>query len=425
MQWTFHIITFGCKVNQYESHAIAEAWCALGGRQTHALAKADVLVINSCAVTAKGERDARNACYRLHREAPHARHILTGCAASLVNPPTACCVVPARAKALLLQGPWAIPQDMPNAVPPFGVHGFCINSYARARAVVKVQDGCSHRCTYCIVPLMRGPSISRPPQEVLAEVTALITGGFGEIILSGINVSQYGQGTDFGDFWDLVRLLDTALAPRFAGSVRVRLSSLDPAQLDTRGLDTLMAGKLLCPHVHLALQHGSVSILRRMGRGHYHPQNVIDAVAALRRHWSSLGGVGLDILMGFPGEGEQDVRDTLESIAELRPTYAHVFPYSARPDTAARDFAAPVPQSVKLHRAQSVRRAVEAHQQAFLHSLCNLPTLTIVADNACRGVSEHYAPCCLIDMDTTPPSRSLVRVQPVDVVDSAIRVRLI
>lgn len=416
--WTFHIVTFGCKVNQYESQALREAWLAQGGLEVETPAAADVALVNSCAVTARGERDARNALYRLHRAAPQGKRILTGCSAclagtSLQDPTCLDVLVPPRAKSLLMQGPWpllAAPHiPLSSVTTPFGEQGFRISAFRRARPVLKVQDGCSHRCTYCIVPLMRGPAISRPLPEILREAQGLLQAGHGEIMISGINLHQYGrdmrqpeQSKEQGDFWDLLEKLDSYLAPRWAGKARLRISSLEPSQLTPRGLDTLAACRMVCPHAHLSLQHGSPAILRRMGRGHCRPQRLIEAVQNLRKIWPTMG-LGADILMGFPGESDDDVQTTLHVVRALGLTYAHVFPYSARPGTPAARFAEQIPHKERLARAATVRHAVHAQQKAFWHSLLDIPELTVALDarraagSEAKGVDAHYVPCRLTD----------------------------
>ena len=197
--WKFYLVTFGCKVNQYETQSLREAWHALGGAECNAPAEADVVCVNSCAITAKGERDARNAVFRLRREAPHARLILTGCAARLFADykprPGAIwaapdLLVPQEEKSRLLDGPWAdldgdsaprpsadeatadVTATAPQTFPPFQ-----ISAFKRARPVLKVQDGCAHRCTYCIVPLTRGKPRSRPVDEIVAEARRLLQAG--------------------------------------------------------------------------------------------------------------------------------------------------------------------------------------------------------------------------------------------------------
>ena len=397
--WTFFIATFGCKVNQYESRALCEAWERIGGRPLLAPAGADAVLVNSCAVTARAERDARNAMYRLRRAAPRARMLLTGCAARLAGAALSgsdrpCAIIPQEAKSLLLQGPWL---ETPSFPLPADFPPFRISSFHRARPVLKVQDGCSRRCAYCIVPLTRGPARSRAPLEVCEEAERLLMGGFRELVLSGINLSQYGG--DFSepyDFWDLIRMLEARLAPRWAGRARLRISSLDPGQLDAKGLDCLAASRLLCPHLHLSLQSGSPEILRRMGRGSAKLERLVRAVREARSIWP-LMGLGADMLAGFPGEKDSHVLESLEMIRILDLSYAHVFPYSSRPGTAAERFPDQLSRREKAARARRLREAVAGGQRAFLHRLSALPALRLHLDGlrALRGVDEHYAPCRL------------------------------
>ena len=295
--WTFHLLTFGCKVNQYETQSLREAWQRQGGVECDDPAGADVICVNSCAITAKGERDARAALLRLRRLAPQARLVLTGCAAQLpgvLTPPrrrnagqalpSADLIVPQADKARLLDAGWrraTLPPspaaaEGPAAFPPFAIDGF-----RRARPVLKVQDGCEHRCTYCIVPLTRGQCRSRSPQEVIAEARRLFRAGYAELMLSGINLRQYGRDRpEYGDFWQLLLRLDQALAPEFAGRARLRISSLEPGQLDARGVDSLLSCRLVCPHLHISLQHASREVLPRMGRGHYRAEALREAARA-------------------------------------------------------------------------------------------------------------------------------------------------
>lgn len=443
--WTFHIVTFGCKVNQYESQALREAWTAQGGQEVDDPATAAVAVVNSCAVTARGERDARNALYRLHRAAPQGKRILTGCSACLASahlqePSCLDMLIPPRAKSLLMQGPWALlsaPQEaLPSVTPPFGAHGFHINAFRRARPVLKVQDGCSHRCTYCIVPLMRGPAISRPLPEILREAESLLCAGHGEIMISGINLHQYGrdlrqsgQHKEDGDFWALLQTLDAHLSPQWAHTARLRISSLEPSQLTPRGLDILAQCRMVCPHAHLSLQNGSPAILRRMGRGHCRPYRLAEAVRHLRRIWPVMG-LGADILMGFPGESEEDVQLTLNLVQELGLTYAHVFPYSIRPGTPAAHFPEQIPHKEKLARAASVRQAVAAQQKSFWNTLLGMPELKVAldaphfasgadshdVDRDRKGVDAHYVPCRLQNAPCPEHIvQSMIRVRPLRV----------
>ncbi len=452
--WTFHIVTLGCKINQYESQAIREAWTALGGHEVALDAAPQVFLVNSCAITARGERDTRHAFYRAHNLAnsqthnqahnlAHRQHeaspslrILTGCAATLVaktwaeqkkspQPPQAYfdVLIPPKAKAVLMQDPavWGLEHflsgkdirqlSIPDSVSPFGEGGFSITSFRRSRPVLKVQDGCSHGCTYCIVPLMRGKSVSRPAMDIVHEAQRLLQAGHSEIMLSGINLHHYGRdlqdSSHVKDFWDLLNLLEKHLAGAWQGKARLRISSLEPSQLNDKGLDSIMSSSLLCPHLHLSLQHGSASVLKRMGRGHYKLDALQQKIQRLRQVWPYMG-LGADILMGFAGESEEDVQATLDCIAALGLSYAHVFPYSLRPGTAAEKFTDHVPHALRLERAARVRVQVEAQEQAFLHSLLQKDRLALVLDgsHACpnahsgdtekklfKGVEAHYAAC--------------------------------
>ncbi len=443
--WTFSITTLGCKVNQYESQAIAEAWQDLGGAEVTQDQKADITLINSCAITAKGERDTRSALYSTARNNPKSLCILTGCAATLVAKTLTPeenyyhILIPPRAKALLMQGPWQwkgeiYPYIFENKdVSPFGEQGFAIKSFRRTRPIIKVQDGCSHRCTYCIVPLVRGPSVSRTSSEILAEAQRLLDAGFCEILLSGINLHQYGRdASPRTDFWDLVQTLDAKLAPAWKGKARFRISSLEPSQITTKGLDTLQNSQLFCPHLHLSLQHGSEKILKAMGRGHYKINHLESAIQELRKTWPHLG-LGADILMGFPSEDDDDVKVTLELIKRLGLSYAHVFPYSKRPGTAAECFDKQVQNDIKLERAAKVRELVQEQKITFLHSLLSAQQLNIVIDNPqksshdgakiLKAVDEHYAPCRVQISDDAPTS-GLVPAKPVKVENDAIVVSI-
>lgn len=450
--WKFHLLTFGCKVNQYESQSLREAWQRQGGVECDDPAGADVICVNSCAITAKGERDARAALLRLRRLAPQARLVLTGCAAQLpgvLTPPrrrnagqalpSADLVVPQADKARLLEADWRQAASAPphaagqdGAFPPFAIDGF-----RRARPVLKVQDGCEHRCTYCIVPLTRGQCRSRAPQEAISEARRLLRAGYAEIMLSGINLRQYGRDRpEYGDFWQLLTRLDQALAPEFAGRARLRISSLEPGQLDARGVDSLLACRLVCPHLHISLQHASREVLRRMGRGHYRAEALREAVRALRGQWPVMG-LGADIILGFPGETDEDVACLLDFVAATPFSYAHVFPYSPRPGTAAARFAGQIDPQVKQDRARRVREAVARRREAFLRAQCDLPVMRLAAEAAggrhdrqdgtgadVRGVNEYYVPCRLREADGGPLA-GLVPVRPLELTADGLLVERI
>lgn len=422
-------MTFGCKVNQYESQSVREAWLALGGTEVADPARADVALINSCAITAQGERDARHALYQLHRTAPQAKRILTGCSARLVAAALADtdlpeALVPQEAKSVLLRGPWDLPEIVPTPATSRPYPPLRISRFRRARPVLKVQDGCSHRCTYCIVPLTRGPAVSRAPQAVLEEARILLDAGHREIMLSGINLHQYGRDLTPGTtFWTLLALLDKELTPQWAGRARLRISSLEPSQLDSQGMDSLLASRMVCPHVHLSLQSGSPAVLRRMGRGHYRPDALTDQLRTLHRAWPVMG-LGADILMGFPGENAAHVEETLALVDALPLTYAHVFPYSRRPGTPAAAFPEQVPHQEKIQRAAAVRTTVARKRQHFLQELLNQPVMLVAPDGADsgKGVNEWYVACRFRTLPARTEGHELLSARPVGVESNALMV---
>lgn len=398
----FFIRTLGCKVNQYESRALAEAWTQLHMQETLHPVEAAYIFINSCAVTAKAVADVRRAVRTLHAEAPAARIVLLGCAAELLAPKPAELpeglifadraykADPAALLALARGEEAPAPADR-DAFPPLSLSG-----YHRARAVLKVQDGCSHHCAYCIVPSARGPSRSRPVADTLAEARRLAEAGFPEIGINGINLRQYGRDlSPPQDFWDLLLTLDAALAPEWAGRLRLRLSSLEPGQLGEKALDTLSRCRLVAPHLHLSLQSGSVSVLRRMGRGHYDPGTVPDFMAALGRI-TPTWGLGADLLTGFPGETPAEHAETLALCRALPLTYAHVFPFSARPGTRAATLPFALAVDVKKARAAELRALAEAKNSQFLQWQLALERVVPApesAGKASKGVNEYYTEC--------------------------------
>ncbi|OIQ51174.1 Threonylcarbamoyladenosine tRNA methylthiotransferase MtaB [Pseudodesulfovibrio hydrargyri] len=414
---TFHTATLGCKINQYETRSIAEAWAGRDAVEVDDPREADLILVNSCAVTANAVADLRQAVRRFHRDNPEAGIIVTGCAAQvmpdeLATLPGVVRVVAQADKARLLDGPEDTGRgggEKPKFAP------FSITGYGRARAVVKVQDGCSHFCTYCIVPLTRGRSVSRDMAEVEAEVGRLLAAGFREFILSGINLRHFGRDLPGKpDFWDLVARLEKAFALDWAGRARLRISSVEPGQLTDKALAVLGASRLVCPQLHLSLQSGDPDVLKAMGRGHYSPQSAVEFMERLKAHWPVMG-LGADLITGFPGETEAQFKRTVELCRALPLTYGHVFPYSERPGTRAVDLPDAVDVPVRKERAARLRKLVGRRKTAFLKRLLDLPHLDVlVQDGRGRGVSQYYAACRFEDAPGCAP-RSLVRARPVRV----------
>lgn len=404
---TFFTATLGCKINQYETRALAEAWERSGLVRVDDPARAGTLLVNSCAVTANAVSDLRQLVRRLHRDNPGAAIVVTGCAAEVLAEELAALpgvvrVVPQSRKAELLEQAPSRPGWQP----------FAVSGYDRARAVLKVQDGCSHRCTYCIVPLTRGPSVSRPPAEVLAEARRLLEAGFREIVVGGVNLRQFGRDLPGApDFWDLLALLERELAPQWAGRARLRISSLEPGQLGDKALQTLAASRLVCPHLHLSLQSGDPGVLKLMGRGHYRPEQALEFCRHLTAFWPVFG-LGADLLVGFPGEDEAAFANTLDLCRKLPLSYAHVFPYSSRPGTVAAGRADQNAPEVRKSRAARLRAVVSGKKRAFVRAQAERDRLSVVLEDAAgQGLSEHYTACTVLGAGSLPP-RTLVAARP-------------
>lgn len=375
------ILTFGCRLNAYESEVMRD----------HAAALTDTVIVNTCAVTAEAERQARQAIRRAARSRPDVRIVVTGCAAQI--DPAAWAALPGVSRVLgnadkLRPESWAA--DAPGAVSDImaarDTAAHLVTEFAgRARAFVQVQQGCDHRCTFCIIPFGRGPNRSVPVGAVVAQVRALVAAGYQEVVLTGVDIASYGADLPgMPPLGQLVRRL-LALVPELP---RLRLSSLDPAAIDDDLWRLLGDEPRLLPHLHLSLQAASDLILKRMKRRHMRA----DAAAAIERARALRPGlaIGADLIAGFPTETEALFRETLDFVAEAELPFLHVFPYSERPGTpAARMPAVPVPE--RRERAARLRAAGAANAWRFLATQVGR-TVALLTESADAGHSEHFAP---------------------------------
>jgi threonylcarbamoyladenosine tRNA methylthiotransferase MtaB len=375
------VLTFGCRLNAYESEVI----------RGHAAALPDTVVVNTCAVTAEAERQARQAIRRLVREHPGRPIVVTGCAVQI--DPAGWAALPGVSRVLgnaekLKPESWSA--DAPLAVSDImaarETAPQLVTEFAgRARAFVQVQQGCDHRCTFCVIPFGRGPSRSVPMGAVVAQARALVEAGYQELVLTGVDIASYGPDLPGRPtLGQLVRRL-LALVPELP---RLRLSSLDPAGIDDELWRLLAEESRLMPHLHLSLQAGCDLILKRMKRRHL----TADAHAAIRRARALRPGiaVGADLIAGFPTETESLFRQTLDFINEAELPFLHVFPYSERPGTPAARMP-PVPKQARRERAARLRAA--GRQAAFRFFSGQIGrTVTLLTETGRSGHSEHFAP---------------------------------
>jgi threonylcarbamoyladenosine tRNA methylthiotransferase MtaB len=375
------IVTFGCRLNSYESEVIRD----------HAAALDNTVVVNTCAVTAEAERQARQAIRRVHRERPEARIVVTGCAAQI--DPAAWAALPGVSRVLgnedkLRAESWGA--DAPSAVSDImaatETAAHLVTEFAgRARAFVQVQQGCDHRCTFCIIPFGRGPSRSVPIGVVVEQVRALVAAGFFEIVLTGVDITSYGPDLPGRpSLGQMVRRL-LALVPELP---RLRLSSLDPNEIDDDLWRLLAEEPRLMPHLHLSMQAGSDLILKRMKRRHLRA-DALATVARARALRPDIA-IGADLIAGFPTETEELFQDTLDFVSEAALPYLHVFPYSERPGTPASRMPA-VARPLRKERAARLREAGHQMAAAFHAGLVG-GQISVLMESELAGHSEHFAP---------------------------------
>jgi MiaB/RimO family radical SAM methylthiotransferase len=415
---TFYFRTLGCKVNAYDAQALREALRARGYVEAASPEAARLIVVNTCAVTARAAAESRRLAAALRRDHPDAEIVAAGCAVRAVPDLLAglsgIAAAPVIASLADSLSPSPGPGPAATAAPPEAG----VSDFPRARAVIKVQDGCSHGCAYCIVPRARGASRSRTPDQVTAEALRLAGAGFREIVLSGVNLGHYGRDLPGSpDFWDLLAAVHAALDAAHPGRTRLRLSSLDPGMLTPKAVDVLAAAPRVCPHLHISLQSADPGVLAAMRRGHYRAQDIADFVAGVRRFHPVLA-LGADILTGFPGESEAAFQATLDFCRALPLTYAHVFPYSRRPGTLAATLPGQLSAGVKKERARVLRDMAREKKTAFAARVAALPLVTFVAERVrpARGVCEYYLECRLDGPGRTDlRPRQLVAAVPVGV----------
>ncbi|HVY57246.1 MAG TPA: tRNA (N(6)-L-threonylcarbamoyladenosine(37)-C(2))-methylthiotransferase MtaB [Xanthobacteraceae bacterium] len=395
---TADVVTFGCRLNAYESEVIR--------RHSEAAGLRDVVVVNTCAVTGEAVRQARQAIRKLRREHPAARIVVTGCAAQ-TEPHTFAemrevdCVLGNDEK--LQAERWVEARQRFERTPAFGLEAeekVVVNDImavretaahlidgldGRARAYVQVQNGCDHRCTFCIIPFGRGNSRSVPMGDVVAQVRRLVENGYAEIVLTGVDLTSYG--TNLPGAPTLGRLVKQILK-HVPDLPRLRLSSIDSVEADDDLLDAFADDARLMPHLHLSLQAGDDMILKRMKRRHSRAQAIAfcDQVRRLRPDVV----FGADIIAGFPTETEDMFAGSLGLVDDCGLVHLHVFPFSPRPGTPA----ARMPQVARAmikDRARRLRQKGETALRAHLDAQVGAMR-RVLAESPHEGRTEHFTP---------------------------------
>ena len=378
---TVELVTFGCRLNTYESEVMRNL----------ASTTSQTVIVNTCAVTMEAERQARQTIRRIARQQPESRIVVTGCAVQI--DPASWAALPNVDRVLgnddklkpenWLTGAGSTVSDIMRAR---DTAAHLVTEFAsRTRAFVQVQQGCDHRCTFCIIPFGRGPNRSVPIGVIADQVRTLVAGGYHEVVLTGVDIASYGPDLPGAPtLGQMIRRVLNAV-PELP---RLRLSSIDPAAIDADLWRLIAEQPRLMPHLHLSLQAGSDLILKRMRRRHLRA----DALAVINRARDLRPGlaIGADLIAGFPTETDALFNDTLALVNEAALTYLHVFPYSERPGTPAARMPQ-VPKPIRKQRAATLRAAGATETSRFFTAQIGR-TVSLLTEAEHDGHTEHFAP---------------------------------
>lgn len=406
----FRIVTLGCKVNQYESQYVREGLLLLGYEEVGEDEPADLCIVNTCTVTGEADEKSRKAIRHLARVYPTAEIVVMGCYATR-----------AAEEISRLPGVVRVIRDkaqLPNFLrelgleePPQGVSGFA----RRHRAYVKIQDGCRSRCTYCIVPHVRSRLASRPPSDVYEEVQRLVDRGYREIVLTGIHLGHYGvdfppelhrqlaAGSEGPPGNGLAYLVEKLI--RRGDGFRLRLSSLEAVEVSPLLLQLMKEfPDRICPHLHLPMQSGSSRVLERMGR-RWAANQFIERCLAIQEILPR-AALTTDVMVGFPGETEEDFQASCEAVEKIRFAKLHVFRFSPREGTPAACMPDQVPGHVKRSRAETLIALGEKLRREYIASLAGWQ-LQLLIENPCEekstdawAMADRYVPVQVVGGST-------------------------
>ncbi len=414
-----HIKSLGCRTNQEEMASLRMRLFLNGFSVVDTPEESDVVIVNTCSVTSGTESKTLRMLRGLLREYPAVRIMVTGCLA----------------------------QQKPQQLKSAGIHWVVGNTFKkeivsilqnqsggifhagfdkeegyggvdpgvvplpddfRTRFPVKIQEGCDYRCAYCIVPQLRGPSRSVSAERVLSTCTEAVGAGFKEIVLAGTHIGQFGKQEGL----TLVMLLEEIM--KIEGDFRVRLSSLDPRDLDTKILQMAGEAGRVCDHLHVSVQSLNGDVLNMMGRDGEGVQEILKKLLSFRRNFPH-AGLGGDFIVGFPGETEEMFQETLENVSRVGFSYGHVFRFSARPGTAAFSMPGQIPEGVKTERSSRLRKALEESRAAFLES-CRGISLRIIVESGetVEGLTSNYIRVRVPEISVPRNSWLEVRVKTTD-----------
>ncbi len=364
MNITASVLTLGCRVNQYESDFIMQELSRRGVKIVPLGQKSDIYIINTCSVTSESDRKSRQFIRKCAKENPDATIIVTGCF-SQINPQKASeingvsFVVGNNVKSKIPDIALTIFEKKPKPVFDFNIFNGCFDTMkvgaplTRTRAFVKIEDGCDSKCAYCIIPYARGSVRSNSAKNVLSEVEAIVNDGCCEVVLTGIETASYGK--DLKDGTTLASLLSEV--NKIEGLKRIRLGSLDPFNVDKAFVDAIKGLDKVMPHFHISMQSGCSKTLNAMRRK-YNIDTAKERLDYLKSSFKNLM-LSADIIVGFPGESDEDFEETYEFLKSAEFLHLHIFPYSKREGTPAATMPNQVPEEIKkarLHRLEAMQK---------------------------------------------------------------------
>lgn len=410
MKAAFH--TLGCKVNSYETQAIAEQFRQNGFEMVPFREAADVYIVNTCSVTAEAARKSRQMLHRCKKINPDALVVACGCYAQevreeLLKDHMVDLIAGNNEKSKLLETVTSMLQqnDRPEQVLYQDLTHCTVyeeqhitNQGDHVRAYVKIQDGCDRFCSYCIIPFLRGRSRSRKSDEILREVRTLAANGYKEIVLTGIDLSDYKE--------DDISLADiVVMVGQITGIERIRISSLEERAITKDFMEKLSSCEAFCPHFHLSLQSGCDKTLERMNR-HYTAEEYLSAVRLIRTYFPN-AAVTTDVIVGFPGESEEDFEESKKMIEEAAFAQIHVFPFSRRKGTKADRMQDQLTRAVKAQRAAAMMGVGEKMQKEYLSSFLGKELSVLVEEEITTdgetyqvGFSRNYIKCAIHTNET-------------------------
>ena len=394
--------TLGCKLNFSETSTLARKFVAAGYERVPFEMKADVYVINTCSVTENADKKFKSLARQTRQRNPSAYLIAVGCYAQLqpeelAKEDSVDLVLGAKEKFDIISYLTDLSRPEQTQVHACSIEetDTYVGSYAigeRTRAFLKVQDGCDYKCTYCTIPQARGISRSDTLENIISQAKEIVRQNIKEIVLTGVNIGDYGKG-EFGNkkhehtFLELVQALDEV-----EGIDRFRISSIEPNLLSEELINFVAASKRFVPHFHIPLQSGNNEILRQMRR-RYQRELYVERVNQIKRLMPD-ACIGVDVIVGFPGESDQHFLDTYSFLVELQVSYLHVFSYSERPNTPAAYMQNQVPKAVRHKRSKMLRGLSAKKRHAFYESqLQKTKTILFEAENKegyIQGFTENY-----------------------------------